>query len=58
MTKEERQYFIERMEEFGDVWEDADVKRVYGRKSLQDALDERIGVMNAFASIIGTILNN
>ena len=42
MTKEERQYFIDRMEEIGDEWEDDDVKRVYGKMSLQDALDDRM----------------
>ena len=30
MTKIEIATFIERMEEIGDIWEEADVERVYG----------------------------
>lgn len=58
MTKDERQYFIDRMEEIGDVWEDEDVERVYGHMSLEDALKDRGGDIQTFANIIGTILNN
>lgn len=58
MTKEERKYFIERMEEYGDIWEDEDVKRVYGKKSLQYALEDRIGDMNAWGHIMGMVLNH
>ncbi len=58
MTKAERQEFIERMEEIGDVWEDEDVERVYGKKSLEEALNDRMGDIKAFASIIGTALNS
>ncbi len=57
MTREERQEFIERMEEFGDEWEDDDVERIYGDMPLEDALESRMGDMNSFANIIGTILN-
>ena len=57
MTSMEIRNFIERMEEFGDVWEEEDVKRVYGNWSLEDALQDRMGDMQNFASIIGTILN-
>ena len=57
MTKQERQEFIERMEEFGDIWEDEDVERVYGNKSLEEALKDRMGDMKAFANIIGMMLN-
>ena len=38
MTKAEIETFIERMEEIGDVWEEADVERVYGDRSLEDHL--------------------
>lgn len=57
MTKAEISEFIERMEEIGDIWEEADVKRVYGKKSLQEALDDRMGDMNAFANIINMVAN-
>jgi hypothetical protein len=57
MNKQERQEFIERMEEIGDVWEDDDVKRVYGEKTFDEALSDRMTDMNAFANIIGTIIN-
>ena len=40
MTKAEIETFIERMEEIGDVWEEADVERVYGNQSLEDALND------------------
>ena len=57
MTDIEINTFIERMEEIGDLWEPEDVERVYGDRSLEDALDDRMADMSAFASIIGTILN-
>ena len=57
MNKQEIREFIDRMEEIGDVWDEADVKRVYGDKSLEEALEDRMGDMNSFANIIGTILN-
>ncbi len=43
MTKTEVAEFIERMEEIGDVWEEDDVERVYGDRSLQEALNNRMG---------------
>ena len=57
MTKAEIETFIERMEEIGDVWEMEDVERVYGDRTLEDALEDRMGDMMAFGNIIGTILN-
>ena len=57
MTKNEIDAFIERMEEIGDVWEEADVERVYGSRSLEDALNDRMSDMHAFGNIIATILN-
>ena len=57
MTKAEIGIFIERMEEIGDIWEEKDVKRVYGDWSLEDALKDRMGDMFTFGSIIDTILN-
>ena len=58
MTKQELQEFIERMEEIGDVWEDADVERVYGDWLLEDALNDRMNEINTFANIIRTVLNS
>ncbi len=56
MTKDERTMFIEEMEEIGDVWEDEAVERVYGDKSLQDALADRKASMSILGNIIGNIL--
>lgn len=47
MTKTEIDAFIERMEELGDVWEPEDVERVYGDRTLEDALEDRMGDMMA-----------
>lgn len=57
MTKLEINQFIEKMEEIGDVWEAADVERVYGNKSLDEALADRMVDMNFMADIIGKVLN-
>ncbi len=57
MTKQEREEFIERMEEFGDVWEDKDVKRVYGDWDLEDALNDRMTHMMHFGNIMNAIIN-
>lgn len=57
MTKLEIATFIERMEEIGDVWEEADVERVYGDRSLEEALEDRMGDMMAFGNIISTVIN-
>ena len=57
MTEIEINTFIERMEEIGDLWEPEDVERVYGDRSLEDALNDRMTDISTFANIIGTILN-
>ena len=57
MTKAEIETFIERMEEIGDVWEEADVECVYGNQSLEDALNDRMGDMMAFGNIISAVIN-
>lgn len=57
MSELEINTFIERMEEMGDAWEPEDVKRVYGDKTLEEALADRMDTMSMFANIIGTILN-
>ncbi len=58
MNSRERKYFIERMEEMGDIWEDEDVKRVYGRKSIEEALSDRMSDMQAFANIMGMVIKH
>lgn len=57
MTRDEINEFIERMEEIGDVWEYEDAERVYGDRSLEDALNDRMSDMHAFANIIGMVIN-
>lgn len=57
MNKQEMEEFIEKMEEAGDVWELDDVKRVYGDKTLEYALKDRMNDMQTFGGIISTVLN-
>ena len=57
MKEKEIAEFIEKMEEIGDMWDEEDVKRVYGDKSLQEALEDRMGDMFSFANIIDKIVN-
>ena len=57
MTKNEINQFIEKMEEIGDIWEASDVERVYGNKTLNEAISDRMGDMNYMADIIGKVLN-
>ena len=58
MTKHEIHEFIEKMEEIGDVWEEADVERVYGSMTLEAALNDRRSAVDQFFGIIGKVLNN
>lgn len=44
--------FINTLKEAGDTWEPADVKRVYGDTSLEDALQDRINDLHWFADIV------
>lgn len=57
MTAIEIDEFIERMEEYGDIWDAEDVERVYGDKTLENALDDRIGSLTIGGNIINTLLN-
>lgn len=57
MTKSELNEFIERMEVIGDIWSLEDAKRVYGNKTLEEALSERLSAIQIFGNIIGTVLN-
>ena len=57
MTKTEINEFIETMGEIGDEWTSEEVERVYGNKSLQDALDDRKACVAKFAVGIDVIMN-
>jgi hypothetical protein len=57
MNKNEIKEFIEKMEEINDIWTEEEVERVYGDRSLDDALQERMSVINQFANIIETVIN-
>ncbi|GAP41146.1 hypothetical protein [Flexilinea flocculi] len=57
MNKVEINTFIEEMEAFGDVWEPADVERVYKGMTLEEALNNRRLEMYTFADIIGKVYN-
>ena len=54
MTKDERSIFIERMESLGDHWEDDDVKRCYGKMSLEDATASRVNDLSFLANVMLT----
>ena len=58
MTEAEVNTFMERMEEMGDVWEESDVLRVYGNKSLEEALQDRRADICWFAEIIAEAIYN
>ena len=57
MTKAEINEFIETMGEIGDEWTPKEVKRVYGKKSLLAALNDRKASLGKFAASINAILN-
>ncbi len=48
MNRCDMNYFIEEMAAIGDYWTVEEVKKVYGRKSLEDALNERKTVVDSF----------
>lgn len=52
MNNSEIKVFIYTLKEAGDIWEPADVKRVYGNISLEDALQGRIHDLQWFADIL------
>lgn len=57
MTDNEIEIFIERMGEFGDVWETENVRRVYGHMSLEEALAERRRDMALFVQGVSALIN-
>ena len=49
--------FIETMEEFGDIWTVEQVKDVYSKKTLEEAIADRQSSHAKFADIIRTVIN-
>ena len=41
MKETDIQFFIEEMEEIGDIWTEEDVRRVYAEDTLQEAIASR-----------------
>ena len=56
MTTAEIQEFIEEMEAIGDVWEEADVERVYGNLTLEDAVADRKSSVGMLFDIFGKVI--
>ena len=48
---------IETMEEFGDIWTVEQVKDVYSKKTLEEAIADRQSSHAKFADIIRTVIN-
>lgn len=57
MNKKDIANFIEEMETIGDIWKPEDVKRVYGKQTLDDALMSRKAEIGVFFDIIGKVIN-
>ena len=57
MTNKEINTFIETMEEFGDIWTVEQVKDVYGKKTLEEAIADRQSSYAKLADIIRTVIN-
>lgn len=57
MTDDEIEIFIERMGEFGDVWEAGNVRRIYGHMSLEKALADRERGMALFVKGMIALIN-
>lgn len=58
MRKDEIAAFIDAMEDMGDEWEEEDVERVYGDKTLEEALEDRRSDLSWLGNIIGNLFNN
>jgi hypothetical protein len=57
MNRCDMNYFIEEMAAIGDYWTVGEVKDVYGRKSLEDALNDRKSAVAAFLQESGFIIS-
>lgn len=58
MTNAEIQTFIETMEEIGDIWTEEQVKDIYGKTTLKNALRDRQSQIGEFANIINKVINS
>ena len=57
MNQIEINTFIEKMEEFGDIWTEDQVRDVYGDKTLEEAITDRQSAHSKMAKILGNVLN-
>lgn len=57
MTNKEINTFIEKMEEFGDIWTEKQVKEVYGGMTLAEAIADRQSSHAKMADIIRNVIN-
>ena len=57
MTLAEINTFIEEMAHYGDIWTVEQVKEVYGDKTLQEAIKDRLTCLSMMDNIIGTVAN-
>lgn len=57
MTEKEAYVFIERMKQYGDVWEYDDVIREYGKRSLEQAVEDRKFDISEFSSLTGMVID-
>ncbi|MBP1533197.1 MAG: hypothetical protein J6I46_01175 [Ruminococcus sp.] len=57
MNKSEINIFIAEMKHIGDFWEPTDVERVYGDKTLDEALADRKEALVEQAEIFNIIAN-
>ncbi len=56
MNKSDMNCFIEEMAAIGDYWTEEEVKDVYGRRSLEDALNERKSVVDTYLQGIASLI--
>ena len=57
MKKTEVNEFIEQMGAIGDEWTEEQVEDVYGKHSLEEALEDRKSSVGKMFDIIETVLN-
>lgn len=57
MTNQEIDIFIDEMKTIGDNWNEDDVRRVYGDKSLDEAIADRKRDLDQFFGNFNTFFN-
>lgn len=57
MTEREALLFIEKMKQYGDRWECADVLAAYGAMTLEEAIEDRKFDLSEFSSITGMVID-